>query len=331
MLQPLQWVRRIFPGLLISATIAMASTFISDHHGGPVLLYALLIGMAFHFLSKDSVAAPGIAFAGGTVLRVGVALLGARISAGEIADLGFMPVAMVVVGVTTTIILGALLSRVLRLSTALGVLTGGSVAICGASAALAISTVLPRTKDRETNTLFTIIAVTTLSTIAMILYPLIAHTLTLPDYAAGILLGGTIHDVAQVVAAGHLISSDAETVATYVKLLRVAMLMPVVLILSVFFLGRSGRAAMDRKLSVPLFLLGFAAFAIFNSFSLIPAQLGDTMSTVSRWCLVCAISALGMKTALQEMAGVGWRPLLLTVAETLYLLLFVLLVLKFAL
>jgi uncharacterized integral membrane protein (TIGR00698 family) len=223
-----------------------------------------------------------------------------------------------------------LLARPLGLSRAQGVLTGGSVAICGASAALAISTVLPRTKDWESNTLFTVVAVTTLSTVAMICYPLLVHVLHLSDEAAGMLLGGTIHDVAQVVAAGHLISPQAETIATYVKLLRVTMLMPVVVLLSFFFFKRTRAVAINGRLPVPLFLIGFAGFAIANSLSLIPIQVGEAFSTISRWCLVCAISALGMKTALEELARIGWRPLFLTVAETLYLLTFVLLVLKFA-
>src|SRR5690606_39240544 len=193
--------RPLLPGLSISIVVAMASTFVSQQYGGPTLLFALLIGMALHFLSKDAVSGPGIEFSAKTVLRVGVALLGVRISADQVEALGFSPVLIVIGGVCLTLLLGRVLSRPLGLAPQQGVLTGGAVAICGASAALAISAVLPQTRTSERDTLFTVIAVTTLSTMAMILYPLLVPALSLSDSQAGILFGGTIHDVAQVVGA----------------------------------------------------------------------------------------------------------------------------------
>jgi uncharacterized integral membrane protein (TIGR00698 family) len=313
--------KRLLPGLMTSIVIAMASTFVSEHYGGPTLLFALLIGMALHFLSKDEVSGPGINFAGKSVLRLGVALLGARISAGQIADLGLVPVAIVVGGVTLTILVGRALAGPLGVTPAKGVLTGGAVAICGASAAMAISAVLPQNRDSERDTLFTVIAVTTLSTIAMILYPLLVPALSLGDSEAGILFGGTIHDVAQVVGAGHLISDHAATVATYVKLMRVAMLVPAVILLGWLF---SGGAERSKWPQLPIFLVAFVVLAALNSFQLIPEAVREGMSLFSRWCLVCAIAALGMKTSLEELTKVGWRSIALVVAETVFLLVFVL-------
>jgi uncharacterized integral membrane protein (TIGR00698 family) len=313
--------KRIMPGLMTSIVIAMAATFVSEHYGGPTLLFALLIGMALHFLSKDATSGPGINFAGKFVLRLGVALLGARISAGQIAELGFLPVVIVVGGVTLTIGLGRLLAKPLGVTADKGVLTGGAVAICGASAAMAIAAVLPQHKDSERDTLFTVIAVTTLSTIAMILYPLLVPALSLSASEAGILFGGTIHDVAQVVGAGHLISDEAATVATYVKLMRVAMLVPVVMVLGLVFGGGAERSKWPQ---LPVFLVAFVVLAALNSFHLIPEPVTQGMSALSRWCLVCAIAALGMKTSLEELTKVGWRSIGLVVAETVFLLIFVL-------
>ncbi len=313
--------RRLLPGLVTALVIAMASTFVSDHYGGPTLLFALLMGMALHFLSKEGASAPGINFASKTVLRVGVALLGVRISADQVAALGALPVVIVVGGVTLTILLGRFLSKPLGLSAPQGVLTGGAVAICGASAAMAIAAVLPQNRDSERNMLFTVIAVTTLSTIAMILYPLLVPALSLSDSEAGILFGGTIHDVAQVVGAGHLISDEAATVATYVKLMRVAMLVPVVMLIGWLF---GAQAASASRPTLPAFLIAFVVLAIINSFHLVPSALVDSLSVVSRWCLVCAIAALGMKTSLEEMTRVGWRSIALVVTETIFLLVFVL-------
>lgn len=319
----------LLPGVLLSITIAMAATFISDHHGGPTLLYALLVGIAFHYMSKDPKAAPGIEFASKTILRIGVALLGARISAGQIAELGVMPVILVPVAVITTILLGRYAAKPLGLTPNQGVLTGGSVAICGASAALAISAALPRGKDHERDTLFTVIAVTVMSTVAMILYPPLVQALGLDDRAAGILLGGTIHDVAQVVGAGHLISDEAAVVATYVKLLRVAMLMPVVMTIAWIY-SRAPAEAGKRGPFLPGFLIAFAVLAVINSLGLIPSFTAEPISHASRWCLVCAIAALGMKTSLESLSQVGWRPMALITAETVFILVLVLAALKCA-
>lgn len=160
----------ILPGLLVCVTIGLATTFLSDNYGGPTILYALLLGIAFHFLSQEGRCIPGVDFAARTILRLGVALLGARITATQVFELGLGPVATVVVGVTLTILVGRLLAKLLGLDRELGLLTGGAVAICGASAALALSAVMPRNEHSERNLILTVVTVTALSTIAMVTY-----------------------------------------------------------------------------------------------------------------------------------------------------------------
>ena len=322
--------RPLVPGILVAFTIAMASTFLTEHHGGPTLLYALLIGMAFHFLSVDGAAKEGVAFTGRTVLRLGVALLGVRISVAQIASLGFLPIFLVISGVVGTIAVGWVLANRLDLGKPFGILTGGAVAICGASAALAIAAVLPKHENSERDTLLTVISVTIMSTIAMVLYPLLVRWVGFDDRDAGILLGGTIHDVAQVVGAGQLFSDRAAVIATYVKLMRVAMLLPAVVVIARLVSATPDPGAAPSQPLLPAFLLGFVVLAGANSLGLVPAAASDVMAAASRWCLVAAIAALGMKTSLQELAKVGWRPLALVVGETLFLLGLVLVVLLIA-
>mgnify|MGYP003896376767 CR=1 FL=1 len=156
--------------------------------------------------------------------------LGARITLVQLGGLGWFNGALIVAGVLATIGFGMVVSRMLGLDRRLGILTGGATAICGASAAIAIATVLPRTETSERELVFTIAGVTVLSTLAMVVYPLIVTGLGLSPDDAGIFLGGTIHDVAQVVGAGYGMSKETGDAATIVKLLRVAMLMPVVVI-----------------------------------------------------------------------------------------------------
>ncbi len=311
-------LRTIWPGVLVSATIALASTWLSQRYNAPVMLFALLFGIAFHFLHEGGRCVEGIEFASTALLRLGVALLGARITAGQILSLGIWPIATVAVAVTTTILLGLVASRLLGQSRTFGVLSGGSVAICGASAALAIASVLPRNAESERDTILTVVTVTALSTLAMILYPMLASLFGLDHVAAGVFLGGTIHDVAQVVGAGYTISPQTGDVATYVKLLRVTMLLPTVFVIA-FFFARGRAAGSAAKVSVPLFLIGFAALVAVNSFGLLAKPVVDAAKSVSNGCLVTAIAALGMKTTFQALFAVGWRPVVLMVFETVWI------------
>jgi uncharacterized integral membrane protein (TIGR00698 family) len=312
------FVLSVYPGVLVAVTIALAASWLSQHYAAPVMLFALLFGMTFHFLHEEGRCIPGIEFASKAVLRTGVALLGARITVEQMADLGVVPIGMVVVGIVTTLLVGALLSRLLGLSRGFGLLSGGSVGICGASAALAIASVLPKTRESERDVILAVVVVTTLSTIAMIVYPMLVTAIHLDHQRAGLFLGGTIHDVAQVVGAGYMISPQTGDVATYVKLLRVAMLLPVVLSVA-FIMSRGSGGHTRAKVPVPMFLLGFAALVAINSLGFLSKPVVDGASEISRWCLVVAIAALGMKTTFKALLAAGWRPVAVMVAETLWI------------
>jgi uncharacterized integral membrane protein (TIGR00698 family) len=311
-------IHAIYPGVLVAGTIALASTWLAQQYTTPVMLFALLFGMAFHFLHEEGRCVAGIEFSSRSLLRAGVALLGVKITLTQIAGLGLTPVVTVIVGVASTILLGLVLARRLGLPPIFGVLSGGAVAICGASAALAIASVLPRHAESERDTILTVVCVTALSTLAMILYPIFAASVGFDHMRAGIFIGGTIHDVAQVVGAGYMISPETGDVATYVKLLRVAMLLPVVLAIA-FVLARSGAAQTGARPALPGFLIVFALLVVANSVGLLARVAIDLANDVSRWCLITAIAALGMKTSFKDLFAVGWRPIALMVAETLWI------------
>jgi len=321
----------LFPGVLTSLTIAFAAKFISEHYGAPVMLMALLIGMAFNFLfDDDGICVEGIEFSSKVLLRSGVALLGLGITMQQIASTGTEVLLITLVGVVLTIGLGLGLSRILCRSGHFGLLIGGAVAICGASAALAISSVLPKSKTLERDTIFTVIGVTALSTLAMIIYPIIADLMGLSEVATGVFFGATIHDVAQVVGAGYSVSELTGETATFVKLLRVALLVPIVVVLSLVF-SASRAPGIKRQLPIPFFVIGFAALVIIGSYDLIPEVVKDGLLSFSRWCLITAIAALGMKTSLRKLGDVGGNAILLICALTAILAVFVLTAIKFQL
>ncbi len=323
--------RVLFPGVLASAVVAAAATFLSQHYGAPVMLFALILGMAMNFLSDGGKCSPGIEFTARQVLRWGVALLGLRITVGQIAELGWHPVVLVVASVVITIGISMLAARLLGFQSLFGLLTGGATAICGASAALALAAALPGHPGKERATLFTVVGVSALSTLAMIAYPMLAHWLGLDARASGVFLGATIHDVAQVVGAGYSMSKETGDVATFVKLMRVAMLLPVIVFAVMCTRARGkGAGGGPRPPLLPWFAVAFAALVAVNSTGWIAPSLSALGGDVSRWCLVAAIAAIGMKTQLRDLATVGLKPVALMLAETAFLAILVLALLRWA-
>ena len=309
-----------FPGVAVATAVALAASFIAQRYGAPAMLMGLLLGMAFHFLNETPRVGPGLELVAVKALRLGVALLGLRLTVADVASLGWTPVVLVVCAVLATLLFGVVLGRLLGCERQLGVLTGGSVAICGASAAMAISSVLPKGPDTQRQTLFTIIGVTSLSTIAMVLYPIIGDVLQFNDQEMGIFIGATIHDVAQVVGAGYSVSPTTGDLGTFIKLLRVAMLVPVVLVIGIIFRNKVGAAADREKApAFPLFLIGFIVLFTINSTGLIPGDVIQPVANLAPALLLVAIAALGIRTSMQEVMTIGLKPVLLIVGETLFI------------
>ncbi|HEX4676698.1 MAG TPA: putative sulfate exporter family transporter [Steroidobacteraceae bacterium] len=313
------------PGLAATIVVALASTYLSDHYHAPPVIFALLLGMALNTLSAEPRYRPGIDLSARVLLRISVALLGLRITFAQVGQLGWSTAAMVLVTVPATIGFGMLMARALKLDSRFGVLSGGAVGICGASAAMAIAVAWPR-KDTERDTVVVIACITTYSTIAMILYPALLGHLTLDATQTGRILGGSIHDVAQVIAAGYASSQRAGDAATIVKLMRVAMLLPVVLTITVKTAERlkiaagADKTAFGGKVSlIPGFLVAFVVLTALNGFSLVPPSLAAALAEVSKWLLVVAVAALGMKTNARDLVAVGRAALVLIAAETLFL------------
>ncbi|MEM6634604.1 MAG: putative sulfate exporter family transporter [Pseudomonadota bacterium] len=312
---------RAWPGLLVAGMIALAAQFISDHYGAPAMLMALLFGISLHFLTEQPTCRPGIDFAARHILRIGVALLGTRISFGMAADLGWEVVGLTACVVIATIAFGMLIGRFFGFGPRFSFLSSGAVAICGASAALAISAVLPKDERSEERLVFTVVGVTVLSTFAMIFYPIMTELVGLSSVMAGIFLGATIHDVAQVVGAGFSVSQEAGEISTVVKLIRVSMLAPVVFAAALVLRrsARAGDAAAGRPPLVPLFVIAFFLLVALNSFGLLPPWLVQISEGVSRWALLCAVAAVGVNTSLKDVVNVGGAAIALLVSQTVFI------------
>ena len=313
--------REIAAGAALSGALAVAAYAIAYRYGAPAMLMGLLLGLSCHFLSESDRFARGLVWASGPCLRFGVALLGLRLSVGDIAVLGWPAVSAVCAAVVMTLFFGVIWSRALGCDRDLGLLTGGAVGICGASAAMAISAALPESEGKQRHTLFTVIGVTAFSTAAMVFYPVFGDLLHFTSTDMGFFIGATIHDVAQVVGAGYSVSPETGDLATFVKLLRVAMLVPVVM--GIAFLCRATPQvqgdARSASPSFPLFLLGFIALFLLNNTVSLPGALTHWVSQLATGLLLLAVTALGVRTSLREVASIGWRPIALLGGETLFL------------
>lgn len=323
-LNPYPQLEGLGQGIAVSVVVAVTAQFLSEHYGAPAMLMALLLGIAFNFLAEEGRCVAGIEFTAKTVLRLGVALLGTRISIDLLIGLGANLIILIVAAVVATILFALVGAKLLGRGWRLALLTGGSVAICGASAAIAIATVLPKNEHSERNLLFTVLSVTVLSTVAMIAYPIFAQQLNLDEQTIGVFLGGTIHDVAQVVGAGFSVSENTGDTATLVKLIRVSMLAPIVLLFAVLFRDVNDEEPAQKAPLIPGFVIAFFILAGLNSLGMVPSALSMFLGDFSRWALLIAIAAVGMKTDLKTIRSVGGLAIVLITCETIFLGLFIL-------
>lgn len=325
--------KRLAPGFFFAAAVALVAVFGADYGALalpiPAMVLALIIGIALSRIAAKPDFAPGLTFCMSKLLRWAVALLGLRISLGEIIALGISVAVLVVATMALTLVAGFMFARLLRQPAGYGALAGAGTAVCGASATLATSTIVPNYSGKEADTAFVVVAVNAFSTLAMVLYPPFCTWLGFDATQTGVMLGATIHDVAQVVGAGYAVSEPVGNTAVIVKLFRVLLLLPVVLAIAWWF-TRAGREDMGAKVPVPVFALVFLALCLLNSavpYAPAGASIyGPTkaaLETISTWGLLIAIGALGLSTSLAAIAKLGWRHLATVAGTTVVLLILV--------
>jgi uncharacterized integral membrane protein (TIGR00698 family) len=309
----------LIPGVALAAAIAVAAVLaeagMRRMTGGfalPALVMALLVGMALSRPAHRVAFAPGLVWCVKTLLRVAIALLGLRISLSDVVALGPGTVLVVILAMAVTIASSMWLSGRIGLGVSYGALAGAANAVCGASAALATSTVVPSYDRKGADVAFAVIAANAVSTLAMLIYPLIAVALGYDPKTTGIFLGATIHDVAQVVGAGYAVSEPAGNAAVIVKLFRVFLLLPVVL--GIGWWLAAGQRATAARVPVPMFAIMFLVLCLVNTLAtatpaLAPAYVPAkaVLDVAANWGLLLAIAALGAGTTVTELRYINWR------------------------
>jgi len=313
-----QW-RDYLPGAFVTAIAALAAAWLADHYAAPLVLMGLLIGLALSFLSQDNRTHAGLDLMSQTALRIGIVLVGARITAAQLAELGPLPFALLVLIMLAVIVVTVASARLFAQEKHAALLAGGATAICGASAALALYSLIGDKRVDQARFTLTLVGITVASALAMTLYPVLAAQLGLTDAQAGFLIGASIHDVAQAIGGGFSFSPQAGEVATIVKLTRVALLAPMLMLVALW-LGRSGEGGAGKTripLRLPWFILGFLAIAAVNSLIAIPKPVQSAAATAASALLLLAIVATAMKARLHLLLDQGWRSFAPIIVATL--------------
>lgn len=316
---------RYLPGLGLIALLAMVARGMTAFLPSIIseVTVALVLGLILaNVVSLPAATKPGIKFAVRSLLRVGIVLLGARLSFQDVLATGLNSLLIVLIGMGVALLFTLGIGRLLRLPSRLCLLIGVGTAVCGNTAIIATA---PSIEAEEEDVSFAVATITLLGTVAVLLYPMIGHAAGFSDQFFGYWAGTAVNDTSQVVATGFAYSEAAGDTATVVKLIRNTLMGPLLMIIGMSYLriqGRDGGAAAGprRRLRllqvVPLFVVGFLAMALLNTVGAIPAEMGGHLNDLGKTLILCALAGVGLSTNLAQMRRVGPKPFYLGVAAT---------------
>ena len=309
---------RFVPGLLLAGLLAFLAQEIAalgwlQAHGISVLTLAIVLGIAtgntlYPYVSASS--AKGIAFSKQYLLRAGIVLYGLRLTFADIAHVGVGGVIIDAMVVSSTFAIACWAGvRLFKLDRKTAMLIGAGSSICGAAAVMATEPVVDARCEQVAMAVATVVV---FGTVGMFLYPVMfdlaaRHFVSVSQSAYGIYAGSTIHEVAQVVAAGRAVSESAANTAVITKMVRVMMLAPFLMALSAYLCR--GVSSAKKRIVIPWFAVGFVAVAAFNSFDLLPHAVVATAISIDTVLLAMAMAALGLTTHVSAIRTAGLKPL----------------------
>ena len=313
-------VVRYLPGLGLLLALAAPAMLIQHQItvSGRTVVSAVAIAIVIGVLLRNLVGLPeackpGVSLAVKRLLRIGIALLGAQLSLGQVLRTGGKAVVVVAACILLAILAVRFVSMRMGLSDRLGTLLGVGTSICGVSAIVATA---PAIEAKQEETSLAVATITVFGLLAVVIYPLLGRALGLTDVFFGTWAGTAVNDTSQVVATGLIYSQRAGEVATVVKLTRNLFMAPVIVVLSSIYLARARcagdgaakKGGVSLKTAVPGFVLGFLAMAVLNSLNAFPAAALDLIRTASAWLIVIALAGVGVETNLASLRTIGFRP-----------------------
>ena len=317
-------------GVLLIALFACAAFYIGEAQFIKGLSFSpMIIGIVLGMLYANSLRnnlpdtwVPGIQFCSKRILRIGIILYGFRLTFQDIVNVGVSGIVVDAVVVTVTILGGVFIGRMLKMDRETALLTSVGSGICGAAAVLGAESTI---KTQPYKTAVAVATVVIFGTISMFLYPIAYRSgiLDLNAQEMGIFAGSTLHEVAHAVGAGNAMGGDIANVAIIVKMIRVVLLVPVLLILG-FWVARRGNDGgvadgKKGKVNIPWFAVGFLVVIGFNSFNLLPAAVVDAINYIDTFLLTMAMAALGAETSIDKFKKAGAKPFVLAFCLDIWL------------
>ena len=304
-------------GILLIALFSCAAFYIADFEFIKKLSFSpLIVGIVLGMLYANSLRnnlpetwVPGIKFCSKQILRIGIILYGFRLTFQSVIAVGAEAVVIDLIVVVLTLLFGISAGKLLKMDKDISLLTATGSAICGAAAVLGAESVI---RPQPYKTAVAVSTVVVFGTIAMFIYPALYNSGAIPldETGMGVYTGSTLHEVAHVVGAGNAMGESISDTAIIVKMIRVILLAPVLLVMS-FFVGGKPSAGEKRSITIPWFAFGFIAVIGFNSLGLLPAQAVSFINSLDTFLLTMAMTALGAETSIDKFRQAGAKPFLL--------------------
>ncbi len=301
------------PGLSAAVALAIVARLVTGYLPSVIaeVTVAILLGVVIATLAGSRMQGldPGLQFASQRVLRLGIILLGARLSLAEVARIGAPSTIVIVAVMAVSFLVVLAASRLVKMEGRLAVLIAVGTAVCGNTAIVATAPIIGA---RAREVAYAVATITLFGTIAIFLYPAIGRALAVPQSSFGLWAGVAVNDTSQVVATSAAYGSQALDVATVVKLIRNALMAPLLLLIATWWTSREKDAAVSAgrgiRRAVPLFVLGFLALATLRTLGVIDAAEASTLDVAARALILVALAAVGMSIRVGELRATSWRP-----------------------
>jgi len=307
------------PGLLLSAFVAIIAMYLSSLIPGDIIgatVMALLVGMAMNpILNRYEQFDAGVSYAGKMVLRIGIVLMGVNMNFSEVLSVGKYSLFVMIFTMATAFGAGNLIGKMFGMNWKLTNLLSVSTAICGGSAVAAVGPVI---KAKDEDIAYAISSTFIFDVLTVVVIPWIGIALGMSETGYGLWVGTAVNDTSSVVAAGYALSEFAGNTAVIVKLTRTLFIIPYVLIFSIITerieskskVG-NGQTSVNLKKIFPYFIILFLVVVGLRSTGIIPTTLVPTLSKTSKFCMVMALSAIGLKTSFGDIKNIGFKPMIL--------------------
>lgn len=310
---------KLLPGLALCVGIAVAAKFIAEVafvkdtlHLGALLLVILLGMLVRSVLTLPESLGEGIAFAQKPILRLAVAGLGFKLTLSQLGQLGAGSLTVIVVATGVALWFGWWIARRLGVDEHLGLLLGVGGAICGASAVVAADSVV---QSKRSQAALSLGIITLLGTVGILIYPFLGHAFGMSPKVYAIWNGASLHEMAQVVAAGQAYGEEALKWSTVAKLARICLLAPIVVLLAYMLRHQKQEAGKPKVSLVPWFLTAFLVCCALASTGWIPEPTLKLLLEVDAWLMAVGMAGVGLQSGFRDLRAAGWRPIAAATAQ----------------